>query len=127
MGTVERWEGETLRHEERLDQSEGQEEAGTYDCGGLLSVSVKFGDEPDEFHPDHLLLICGGVSAGLVLRNKNRQFEYGVLFNRLACFVNNSSQKMLCTFNIEHLYLIGNVPGDGRGLDNPPAGLLVKG
>lgn len=43
-----------------------------YDYGGLLSVSVGHGDELVESPPDHLWLICGGVSAGLVLRrNQN--------------------------------------------------------
>lgn len=46
-------------------QLEGPAEEGTCDCGGLLFVSV--GGEPVESPPDHLWLICGGVSAALVL------------------------------------------------------------
>lgn len=38
------------------------------DRGWLLSVSEGCGDEPFECPPDHLWLICGGVSAGLVLK-----------------------------------------------------------
>lgn len=55
-------------------QSEGPEEGGTCDCGGLLSVSVGCGDEPVESPPDHLWLICGGVSAGLVLRRNQNKY-----------------------------------------------------
>lgn len=61
-------EGKIFQYGRWFVQSEGPAEVVEYDCGGLLSVSEGHGDELVESPPDHLWLICGGVSAGLVLR-----------------------------------------------------------
>lgn len=72
METVGKWDGKIFQHGALLVQSEGPEEGGICEYGSLLSVSVDCGDAPVESPPNHLWLICGGVSPGLILgRNHN--------------------------------------------------------
>lgn len=74
-------------------QSEGPEEGGACDCGGLLSVIVGCGDKLFESPPDRLWLICGGVSAGLALRRNQ----------------NESTALDFCAFHLINIFLFSEV------------------
>lgn len=60
-------EGKIFQHECSFVHSGGSVEVGEYDYEGLVSVNVGGSGEAFEFPPDHLWLICDGVSAASAL------------------------------------------------------------
>lgn len=64
MGTREE---KICLHGHSIVRSGGLVEVVEYDYEGLASVNVGGSGEAFAFPPDHLWLVCGGVSAGPVL------------------------------------------------------------
>lgn len=56
-------EGKIFQHGRSFVHSGGLVEVVEYDYEGLVSVNVGGNDEAFESPPDHLWLVCGGVSA----------------------------------------------------------------
>lgn len=60
-------EGKIFQHGCSFVHSVGSVEVVEYDYEGLVSVNVGGSGEAFEFPPDHLWLVCGGVSAASAL------------------------------------------------------------